>query len=47
MRANIENIPIIKADLIKAGIVNESLINGILAVIGKESNYKPQNTCYR
>ena len=43
MSASIENIPIIKADLIKAGIVNESLINGILAVIGKESNYKPQS----
>jgi predicted chitinase len=43
MRGAIENIPIIKQELIKAGIVNESLINGILATIGKESNYKPQS----
>jgi predicted chitinase len=43
MRGAVENIPIIKQELIKAGIVNENLINGILATIGKESNYKPQS----
>lgn len=42
MRAALENIPVIKDSLIKFGIVNKTLQNAILAVIGKESNYKPQ-----
>jgi predicted chitinase len=42
MRAALENIPVIKDSLIKYGIVNKTLQNAILAVIGKESNYKPQ-----
>lgn len=42
MRANLENIPLIKDSLNKYGIVNKTLQNAILAVIGKESNFKPQ-----
>jgi predicted chitinase len=37
------NISLIRDALKKRGIVNETLINGILAVVGKESNFKPQS----
>jgi len=37
------NIALIREALKKRGIVNETLINGILAVVGKESNFKPQS----
>ena len=37
------NIILIREALRKKGIVNETLINGILAVIGKESLFKPQS----
>jgi hypothetical protein len=37
------NISLIREALKKRGIVNETLINGILAVVGKESNFKPQS----
>lgn len=43
MRGAIENIPIIKNALLNAGIVNKTLIDAIIAVIGKESNFKPQS----
>lgn len=43
MRAATENIPIIKDALLKAGIVNKTLIDSITAVIGKESNFRPQS----
>jgi len=42
MRAALENIPLIRDSLNKYGIVNKTLQNAILAVIGKESNFKPQ-----
>lgn len=42
MRAALENIPVIKDSLNKYGIVNKTLQNAILAVIGKESNFRPQ-----
>lgn len=42
MRIATDNIPTIKNELRKVGIINETLINAILAVIGKESNFKPQ-----
>jgi predicted chitinase len=42
LRAALENIPVIKDSLNKYGIVNKTLQNAILAVIGKESNFKPQ-----
>ena len=42
MRAALENIPLIKDSLNKYGIVNKTLQNAILAVIGKESNFRPQ-----
>ena len=41
MRIATENIPIIRDALKKYGIYNETLIAAILAVIGKESGYKP------
>jgi putative chitinase len=41
MRIASDNIPLIKEALKKRGIFNESLISAIVAVIGKESNYKP------
>ena len=37
------NISLIRDALKKRGIVNETLINGVLAVVGKESNFKPQS----
>ena len=37
------NISLIREALKKRGIVNETLINGIIAVVGKESNFKPQS----
>ena len=37
------NISLIRDALKKRGIVNETLINGIIAVVGKESNFKPQS----
>lgn len=37
------NINLIKNALRSKGIVNETLINAILAVIGKESNFTPQS----
>lgn len=41
MRIATDNIPLIKSELKKAGIINETLIAAILAVIGKETNFKP------
>jgi len=43
MKGYVENIPTIKNELINAGFFNKTLINSILAVIGKESNFKPQS----
>jgi len=43
MKGYLENIPTIKNELINAGFFNKTLINSILAVIGKESNFKPQS----
>jgi len=40
---SVNNIEIIRQALRKKGIVNETLINGILAVIGKESRFVPQS----
>ena len=39
MKGYLENIPTIKNELINAGFFNKTLINSILAVIGKESNF--------
>ena len=43
MKGYVENIPTIKNELTNAGFFNKTLINSILAVIGKESNFKPQS----
>jgi predicted chitinase len=43
MRGAIENIPTIKNGLASVGILNKTLQDAIIAVIGKESNFKPQN----
>ena len=43
MRGAVENIPIIRNALASVGILNKTLQDAILAVIGKESNFKPQS----
>ncbi len=44
MKGYIENIPAIKNELNTIGnFYNKNLVNSILAVIGKESNFKPQS----
>ena len=44
MKGYIENIPAIKTELNKVGnFYNKTLVDAILAVIGKESNFKPQS----